>query len=75
MRKAGDISDQEQCKLLLETVVEGLGKRLGPFSSFRKLFGVIAVAYYIVGFSLGEYVRALSGNPETLKYMLWGAPD
>jgi hypothetical protein len=74
MRKAGGISDRAQHKLLFETGVEGLRKYLGPFSSFRRLFGAIAVGYYVVGFLIGEYVRAVSGNPESLRYFLWGTP-
>lgn len=68
--------DRKQYRFLLETGLARARKFLGRLGSFSELFGFIAVACYVAGLTLGEYVHILAGDPEivVIQSLFWTTP-
>jgi len=66
--------DRKEYRFVFESGVERLAKRLGPFSSFRRFFGAIAIICYLAGFAVEAYALYVSAGHQLLEYLIWTTP-
>lgn len=68
--------DRKQYRFLFETGFARANRFFGPLASFSGFFGFIAVANFVAGLILGEYVHILAGDPEIVivQSLLWATP-
>jgi hypothetical protein len=74
MKRGSDLFDRKDYRFVFESGIEGSQNRLGPFASFRRLFGTVVISCYALGVVLEAYALYYALGDEFVGYFIWTAP-